>query len=125
MRRSYCYPAIASYPVLPIYRLKLETIIHVVCDHTGVSFSDISKRCRRRRYVRARHLIMWLAKTTDCKTTLASIAHNLGLTDHTTVIHGLMAIEQDIRHEPGLNEMVAKLRDELKRLQLQHELAAN
>lgn len=95
-------------PVVP-----MEDVIGVVCAHTGISVLGISRKIRRREYVRARHLCMLLIRQFSPRTTLGQIGQRLGGLDHTTIIHGLKTIERDMLHEPGLKETISELKSKI------------
>lgn len=76
-----------------------QLIINVVSEHFGVNSDDITSKKRNSEFVQPRQVVMYLCREmTD--TSLTSIARLLGKKDHTTVIHGINKISEEI----GTNE---------------------
>lgn len=77
---------------------KMEDIIQIICEETGVSISAIRGKTRIRTVVLARHLISYYGKIcTDLS--LQQIGHAIGGKDHTTVIHANRSIKDLIETE--------------------------
>ena len=70
-------------------------IIQVVAEHFGVKPEDITSQRRNSEFVVPRQVVMYLCRDlTD--TSFTGIAKLLGKKDHTTIIHGVNKIEEDI-----------------------------
>ncbi len=82
-------------------------IINVVAEHFGITPDDIISKKRNSELVQARQIVMYLCRDlTD--TSLAGIARLLGKKDHTTVIHGVNKITDEIvNNEEVKNKMEA------------------
>lgn len=78
-------------------RVKLQTIsqiAEVVTEHFDVSIEELLSKSRRSDIVKARHFVMYLANR-NYHQSLVAIAKYLNI-DHTTVIHGLRALENSM-----------------------------
>jgi chromosomal replication initiation ATPase DnaA len=88
---------ISAYPE-PKGRKRMEDIIQIVCEETGVTIEAIRGKTRLRNVVLARHLISYYAKMfTDLS--LQQIGHAIGGKDHTTVMHANKSIKDLIDTE--------------------------
>lgn len=73
-----------------------ELIIEVVAEHFGVSPEDITSKKRNSEFVQPRQVVMYLCrKLTD--TSYVNIGKLLGKKDHTTIIHGVNKIEDELK----------------------------
>ncbi|MBR4764063.1 MAG: chromosomal replication initiator protein DnaA [Lachnospiraceae bacterium] len=72
-----------------------EMIANTVCDHYGVRMSNVASRKKNAECVLPRQIIMYLCREyTDA--TLDSIARLLGKKDHSTVMHGVDKIRDEL-----------------------------
>jgi chromosomal replication initiator protein len=71
-------------------------ILKTVSNYYGVSIEDIKGRCRKRKIVKPRQVIMFLLRT-KARMVLSDIGEVLNR-DHTTVIHSITCIQNDITH---------------------------
>lgn len=77
-------------------------IIEVVAEHFGVDKDDITSKKRNSEFVMPRQIVMYLCRElTD--TSLVNIGKILGKKDHTTVMHGIKKVAEEL-----------ELNDELK-----------
>lgn len=73
-----------------------KIIIDIVADHFGITYEDIISKRRNSELVQPRQICMYLCrKLTD--ESLQSIGKALGKKDHTTVIHGIDKITEEIQ----------------------------
>lgn len=80
-------------------------IVTIVCEHFGVNTEDIISKKRNSEFVLPRQIIMYLCRElTD--TSLTNIGKVLGKKDHTTVLHGIKKIAEDVKTN---QELVNKL----------------
>ena len=94
--------------LIPHQRVQVRTIIKVVCEHYGVSETEILSSRRPTLTSEARHVVMWLAmKLTDLPST--GIGRLLGK-DETTVRHGVQKVDRRIEDEPDFRTTVEALR---------------
>jgi chromosomal replication initiator protein len=73
-----------------------KDIINTVTNYYGVSIEDIKGKCRKRRIVKPRQVIMFLLRT-KARMVLSDIGEVMNR-DHTTVIHSITCIQNDITH---------------------------
>ena len=82
-----------------------DLIMDVVSEHFNIPISELKGKKRNVDIVRARHIVMYLCRTmTDAA--LKTIAITLGLKDHSSVIHGVNKIENDIKTNEAFNNTV-------------------
>lgn len=78
-----------------------KVIINFVADYFNISEDDITSRSRTSDLVLPRHICMYLCKElTD--NSLQDIAKALNKKDHTTVMHGIERIKEDIKVDNNL-----------------------
>ena len=82
-----------------------DLIMDVVSEHFNIPIAELKGKKRNVEIVRARHIVMYLCRTmTDAA--LKTIAITLGLKDHSSVIHGVNKIENDIQTNEAFNNTV-------------------
>ncbi len=82
------------YPNAP-KEITPKLIIQIVCEHYGVSPDDIISKKRNSEFVQPRQVIMYLCREL-IGISLQSIGKELGKKDHTTVIHGINKIKDEL-----------------------------
>jgi len=85
----------AIIPPRPKNVVDFETIIKECCEYLNINEIWMVSKSRKREYVRCRHYIMWFGKF-HTTMTLKAMGLRLGGRDHSTVIHGHNAIEEQI-----------------------------
>ena len=80
-------------------------IIEIVSEHFGVSPEDMSSRKRTSAFVEARQVAMYLCRELT-SAPLQAIANALGKKDHTTVIHGIDRISEEIETNEELKNKI-------------------
>lgn len=70
-------------------------IIEVVSEHFGVNPEDITSKKRNSEFVQPRQVVMYFCRTLTA-TPLQSIARILGKKDHTTIIHGIKKVTDEM-----------------------------
>ena len=70
-------------------------IMQMVCEHFGVSPEDITSKKRNSEFVLPRQVVMYLCRNM-LAISLSNIGKILGKKDHTTIIHGIKKIEEDL-----------------------------
>jgi len=80
-------------------------IIEVVAEHYGVSASDITSKRRNQEFVLPRQIVMYLCRQLT-EVSLNNVGKILGKKDHTTVIHGVNKIEEDIKKNEELKNNI-------------------
>ena len=73
-----------------------KDILNTVTNYYGVSIEDIKGKCRKRKIVKPRQVIMFLLRT-KARMVLSDIGEVMNR-DHTTVIHSITCIQNDITH---------------------------
>ncbi|MBD5517466.1 MAG: chromosomal replication initiator protein DnaA [Lachnospiraceae bacterium] len=87
-------------------------IIEVVSEHFGVNPEDITSKKRNSEFVQPRQVVMYLCRTLTA-TSLQSIAKILGKKDHTTVIHGINKISDEIETNEDLRNKIEVIRKKI------------
>ncbi|MEE8817293.1 MAG: chromosomal replication initiator protein DnaA [Lachnospiraceae bacterium] len=89
-----------------------KMIANTVCEQYDVRYSMVASRKKSAECVEPRQVIMYLCrKYTDA--TLDSIAKLLGKKDHSTVMHGVDKIKNDIETNSELRENVSQIEKKL------------
>src|SRR5262249_32251859 len=94
-------------------RVTYDAIVDTVCQRFGLPPSDLSSRRRSRHVALPRQVAMYL-----CRRLLnASFPHlgELFQRDHSTVIHGVAAIEQRVKRDSSFLLTVEQLEDAIRR----------
>ena len=87
-------------------------IINVVAEHFGVNPDDITSKKRNSEFVEARQVVMYLCRSmTD--TSYQNIGRILGKKDHTTIIHGVNKITDELRTNDDLRNKVETIRKKI------------
>lgn len=82
-----------------------QLIISVVAEHFGITADDITSKRRNSEFVQPRQICMYLCrKLTD--ESLQSIGKSLGKKDHTTVIHGIDKINEEMQNNEELKNRI-------------------
>lgn len=76
--------------------ITVEDIVNITADHFGINQNDIYSNNRSRNFAYPRQIVMYLSRqlTTKSATDIASI---LGGRDHSTVLHGINKITEDVQ----------------------------
>ena len=87
-------------------------IIEVVAEHCGIHPEDIVSKKRNAEFVEPRQIVMYLCRElTD--TSLTNIGKILGKKDHTTVIHGVKKMEEEIPVNKELSNKIDIIKKKL------------
>lgn len=87
-------------------------IINVVAEYFNISPDDIMSKKRNSELVQARQIIMYLCRDLTA-TPLTSIAKLLGKKDHTTIIHGVNKISNEIVNNEELNIKIEAIKKKI------------
>ena len=82
-----------------------EYIISVVAEHYGVTPADLSGNKRNSKIVMPRQVSMYLCREI-ISTPLKNIGKALGNRDHTTVMHGIEKIENELQNDDNLKNTI-------------------
>jgi chromosomal replication initiator protein len=88
--------------------LTIDDIINTVCQHFNVSTSAINSRSRKKDFVTARQVSMYLAQKYT-KMPASRIGKLVGGRDHSTVIHSCTKIEQRIKTERSFSDEIESI----------------
>ena len=89
-----------------------EFIIQGVADHFNLTPLDILSQKRNKDIVYPRQIVMYLCRNmTD--TPLQNIGKSLGGRDHTTILHGIDKITNDLQKNPTLQNTVDILKKKI------------
>ncbi len=81
------------------------SIISTVAEDFGINPEDITSKKRNAELVLPRHIVMYLCRNL-IDVSLINIAKILNKKDHTTIMHGIKRIENDIKTNPELKEKI-------------------
>jgi chromosomal replication initiator protein len=94
-------------------RLNLPDIMSAVCNYYQVESRHLFGIKRNRPYVRPRQIVCYIAKYNIPDITLKEIGRYLGNRDHSTVIHSVRSVEDEMsynkRFETEINEIKGML----------------
>ena len=82
-----------------------QLIINVVAEHFGITADDITSKRRNSEFVQPRQICMYLCRKLTAES-LQSIGKALGKKDHTTVIHGIDKITEEIQTNDELKNRI-------------------
>ncbi|MBQ7663211.1 chromosomal replication initiator protein DnaA [Prevotella sp. E13-27] len=85
--------------------LTIDDILDKVCQHYNVSQQNVFSKSRKRDYVLARQISMYLAQKFT-KMPTSRIGHLIGGRDHSTVIHSCSAVEQRLKVDRAFMEEI-------------------
>ena len=89
-----------------------KLIIDVVAEHFGISSEDIVSKRRNSEFVQPRQICMYLCRQLTTES-LQSIGKSLGKKDHTTVIHGIEKISEEIVHNEDLKSRIETIKKKI------------
>jgi len=91
----------------------IDSINKVVAKHLGISEDKLRDKTRKKEIVFARMIAIYLAKELT-KNTLKSIGLHFGGRDHTTVIHAIETITENLKKDAKLKQLIDTLRNEIE-----------
>lgn len=87
-----------------------DLILNIVAEHFDVTSKDIQSQKRNAEFVIPRQVYMYLCREL-IETPLTNIAKTLGKKDHTTIIHGIKKIEEEIKYNEELKNKINIIRN--------------
>jgi len=87
-------------------------IIKNVAECFNFSVPDLINRSRKQEVVAARQIAMYLLREI-LKLSYPSIGEKLGKRDHTTAIHACEKISQNLNQNPGLNQKIMMIKEQI------------
>lgn len=88
--------------------LTIDTIQRLVCEYFGVNYDKLLHKTRKREFVQARQISMYLAKNYT-KNSLKVIGEHFGGRDHTTVIHSCQTVKNLMETNTSFRENVMEI----------------
>ena len=95
--------------------LNIDQIQKVVCQYFDVEQPKLSARSRKREIVQARHLAMFFCREFTQHTT-TMIGSAFGGRDHSTVIHAVNSINNQIETRPNFDLVVNNVRQQINEI---------
>ena len=92
--------------------LSVEEIQRVVCEYLKIPEDLVRARTRKREIVQARQVAMYFTKQLT-KHSLKTIGLHFGGRDHSTVIHAVQSVSDQIDTDPSFREMVGAVKKKL------------
>lgn len=92
--------------------INLNQILKLVSNYYSITIKELKGKKRSKDIVIPRHIAMYLMYDLT-KTPLTSIGELLGGRDHTTVMHGVKKIEEELLIEPQTKEDIANIKQML------------
>ena len=89
-----------------------QLIINVVAEHFGVKPEDITSKKRNAEFVQPRQVVMYLCREL-CDMSLSNIGKLLGKKDHTTVIHGINKINEEMVDNPEFKKRIDTIKKKI------------
>jgi Bacterial dnaA protein helix-turn-helix len=100
----------------PVYErlggVPIERVIEIVGKFYGVAQADLVGSDRSQHVAMVRHIAMYLART-HCRLSYPELGGVFGR-DHSSVIHGVHAIERRIQAQPAFAKFLARLEDTIR-----------
>lgn len=93
--------------------LTIDDIVEAVCQHYNISTSALNSRSRRREYVKARQVSMYLAQK-HTKMPAARIGKLVAGRDHSTVIHSCKTVERLLQTDNAFSVELASIENAFK-----------
>lgn len=87
-----------------------DLILNIVAEHFDVSPEDIRSQRRNAEFVTPRQVYMYLCREL-IETPLTNIAKTLGKKDHTTIIHGIKKIEEEMKYNEELKNKITIIKN--------------
>ena len=93
--------------------LTIDDIVEKVCTHYNVTTAAVNSKSRKREYVVARQVTMYLAQKYT-KMPASRIGKLVGNRDHSTVIHSCSKVEERLKIDAGFSDELVSIENGLK-----------
>lgn len=93
--------------------LTIDDIVETVCHHYNVTVTAVNSKSRKRDYVVARQVTMYLAQKYT-KMPASRIGKLVGNRDHSTVIHSCAKVEERLKIDAGFSDELVSIENGLK-----------
>lgn len=100
----------------PPKRMTIETIQKVVADHFKLRVADLKSKRRQRAFAHPRQIAMYLSRKLT-NSSYPEIGEKFGGKDHTTVMHNVSKIENNLEKDLDLKTHIQSLERHLEQLQ--------
>jgi chromosomal replication initiator protein len=94
--------------------ISVEEVIRLVAAFYGIDVAALCGQSRSKEMVKPRHVAMYLARDM-AGASLPQIGTAMDGRDHTTIMHGVNKIAEEIEHDDGLRREVLTIRERLYR----------
>ena len=89
-----------------------QLVVEVVAEHFGITMDQITSKSRSNDVAKPRQIAMYLCKNmTDAS--LETIGKAVGGRDHSTVVHGIKKVGDDISTDTSVERLVATIRKKI------------
>ena len=110
---NFAIEALADYVNINRYQTNsIEGIQKAVADHYHITISDLKGKRRSNDIAYPRQIAMYLARTLT-EENLNRIGLEFGGRDHSTVIHACEKIGQDLKNNPGLEQILKEIQNKM------------
>jgi chromosomal replication initiator protein len=92
--------------------ITLQLIVEIVCDHFQISMDQILSKSRTNEIAKPRMIAMYLAKNMTGASQDA-IGSFLGGRDHSTVIHGIKRVEEEIQNNETMKNQIEVIKKKI------------
>ena len=93
--------------------LTIDDIVETVCNHYNVTVTAVNSKSRKREYVVARQVTMYLAQKYT-KMPASRIGKLVGNRDHSTVIHSCTKVEEQLKVDAAFSEELMSIENAFK-----------
>lgn len=97
------------------FRITIERIMRIVCEHFGISHEDMVGRSRNKPVVIPRQIAMYLCRELT-ESSLPEIGKAFGGRDHSTVIHAHAKIKEMVHEDPATAALLQDLAEKAQRV---------
>jgi chromosomal replication initiator protein len=105
--------AIEGFDPEPLGSLTILTIQQAVAKEWGVTVDGLRSKTRTKNLTTPRQIAMYLTREL-LSTQLVEIGNAFGGRDHSTVIHSLEKVQQDVSEDPALRSRINRIRSNLE-----------
>lgn len=93
--------------------LTIDDIVETVCNHYNVTVTAVNSKSRKREYVVARQVTMYLAQKYT-KLPASRIGKLVGNRDHSTVIHSCSKVEEQLKVDAEFSDEITSIENSFK-----------
>lgn len=94
-------------------QLNEQKIINIVADYYSLTPTQITGKIRTGQLVQARHIAIYLIRQ-NLDIPLKKIGDMFGGKDHTTIMHAIKHVENELKTNPEMKEAINKLQKQIK-----------